>query len=38
MLNEVSRRSIDGIRAAAPGYSAWRDPAARAAAPAGASR
>ncbi|HET9420174.1 MAG TPA: endonuclease/exonuclease/phosphatase family protein [Nocardioides sp.] len=27
MLNEVSRRSIDGIRSAAPGYDAWRDPA-----------
>jgi endonuclease/exonuclease/phosphatase family metal-dependent hydrolase len=26
MLNEVSRRSIDGIRASAPGYDAYRDP------------
>lgn len=28
MLNEVSRRSIEGIRANAPGYDAYRDPQA----------
>ncbi len=28
LLNEVSRRSIDGIEAAAPGYEAYRDPVA----------
>ena len=27
MLNEVSRRSIEGIRSVAPGYDAYRDPA-----------